>query len=490
VGGRTDAGPAQARTPPSGYAGPLPGLEPFRTEDAPLFFGRDLLTDTIVRRAWDLVKDPAGEAMLAVVGPSGSGKSSILRAGVVPAVLDGRTGFGAGWEWVVFSPGAEPTVRLAEALAEVTRTAAEEIRAALREDPTAWPGMVDGQRGLVVFVDQFEEVFTSCTEGERAAFLAMLEGGTAARLHGRTPVVVILSMRADFYGAATAEPSLVPVLQDNQLVVGPMTVEELRRAICEPARAAGLEVEEELVDLLVAEITPRHATPTSASAMHEPGALPLLSHALLETWARSRRGRLTVADYQATGGIAGAVQQTAERLYGELSDDDRALTRRLFLRLVNVDDEFVVTRRRERWEDLPGGGTPDTDVQAAIEGLVDRFVTHRLLTVGADSVEVSHEALLTAWPRLREWVDADRAGLRTHRQLSEAARLWAEHDRDPESLLRGARLEGAHGWASSDDHRQDLNALEADFLDASVDSAHREEAFGPAARHAPPASPE
>jgi WD40 repeat protein len=179
---------------------------------------------------------------------------------------------------------------------------------------------------------------------------------------------------------------------------------------------------------------------------------------------------LTVADYQATGGIVGAVQQTAERLYDELDEDDRALARRLFLRLVNVDDEFLVTRRRLSWQDLPGAGERD----AGVEALVDRFVAARLLTVEADSVEVSHEALLTAWPRLREWVDADRAGLRTHRQLGAAARMWVEHDRDPASLLRGARLEGAESWASSVDHRQDLNAVEADFLDVSLEQARRD----------------
>lgn len=435
---------------PAGAPVPYRGLEAFGTDDAAWFFGREVLTDAVVRRAWELVKDPDAGTMLAVVGPSGSGKSSILRAGVIPAIVAGRTGFGPGWEWALLSPGADPTARLAAAMARTS----------------------DAAQGLVLVVDQFEEVFTTCVEGERSAFLDKLDGMARARDDGRARTVLILGMRADFYGAATAEPVLVPVLQDNQLVVGPMTVDDVRRAICEPARAAGLGVEDELVELLVAEIMPRHAAREPASATHEPGALPLLSHALLETWRRSRRGRLTVADYQATGGIAGAVQQTAERLHDELDEEDRALARRLFLRLVNVDDAFVVTRRRLSWQDLPGA----SEREAAVEALVDRFVAARLLTVEADSVEVSHEALLTAWPRLREWVDADRAGLRTHRQLGEGARIWVEHDRDPASLLRGARLEAAHTWASSVDHRQDLNAVEADFLDASSEHARREAA--------------
>ena len=239
-------------------------------------------------------------------------------------------------------------------------------------------------------------------------------------------MVLILGLRADFYGRAAREPSLVPVLQHRQVVVGPMTVDELRRAIIEPARVSGCEVDEELVDQ-------RSSARPSRSGQHTPGELPLLSHALLETWRGSRRGRLTVAEYAATGGIAGAVQQTAERVYGELSAEEQALARRVFLRVVNVEDDGFVTRRRVHRKELPRGA--ETLSEDCLQQVLDRFVSHRLLTLNAETVEVSHDALLVAWPRLRNWIEADRAGLLVHRQLGEAALLWINGGQDPAALL-------------------------------------------------------
>src|SRR5207244_5068088 len=270
---------------------------------------------------------------------------------------------------------------------------------------------------------------------------------------------------------AAREPSLVPVLQDWQVVVGPMGVDDLRRSIKEPARLAGCEVDEQLVDLLIAAVAPRH----TLGATHEPGALPLLSHALLETWVRARHSRMTVSDYVATGGIGGAVQKTAERVFEELTPEDQAFARRLFLRLVNVEDATIVTRRRVRRRELRDGHDQDGDGHAdRLNCVIDLFVSHRLLTVDAETVEVSHEALLTAWPRLRDWVDADLAGLPVHRQLGDAARLWADSDHDPATLLRGSRLVVAQAWAS--EHQRDLNKGEESFLDASVEQARREKA--------------
>lgn len=430
---------------------PYRGLESFRTEDAALFFGREILTDAVVRRALELVKDPAAGTTMVVVGPSGSGKSSLLRAGVVPSVLDGRTEFGSSWRTIVVCPGSRPIRRLAEALAGEIGDDADALEARLRSGPAGWPALPTGVGGLVVVVDQFEEVFTTCTdESERRAFLSILRGPSPSTDSQPSQVVVILGLRADFYGRATQEPSLVPVLQDRQLVVGPMGVDELCRAIKEPARVAGFEVDDALVDLLVAEVAPSR----SGVPLQDQGALPLLSHALLETWKRARGSRLTVADYEATGGIAGAVQQTAERLYAESTPEEQAFTRRLFLRLVNVEDDVIVTRRSVRRGELLGRvGDDDGHAADVLESVVERFVAHRLLTVDADVIQVSHEALLTAWPRLRDWVDADRAGLRVHRQLGAASTAWLEADRDPAALLRGGRLEVAEGWASAIDHR-------------------------------------
>ena len=287
---------------------------------------------------------------------------------------------------------------------------------------------------------------------------------------GQACVVIILGLRADFYGRAARERCLVPILQDRQLVVGPMTVDELRRAIREPARLVGFDVDEDLADVLIAEVSPRR----SGAAPHAPGALPLLSHALLETWKRARHGRLTVDDYLATGGICGAVQQTAEQVFGDLTPEEQTLARRVFLRLVNVEDDALVTRKRVPRSELPSAAGGNDFMNSVI----DCFVDHRLLTLDADSVEISHEALVTAWPRLRDWVDADRAGLLVHRQLGEAARLWSQADREPAELLRGTRLGVAQAWASSADHQSDLNDVESSFLAASREQARQEDVAG------------
>jgi WD40 repeat protein len=424
---------------------PYRGLESFRAEDAPWFFGREALTDVVVRKATDLLKEPGCGTTMIVVGPSGSGKSSLLRAGVVPSLLD------VGWRCAVVTPGEAPTRRLAEALASEAG-----------EDPAH-----DGIRRVVVVVDQFEEIFTSCPDEERESFLAMLAAATRPGDAEPDRAIVILGLRADFYGRAAREPSLVRALQDRQVVVGPMGVDELRRAIREPALRAGVEVDDDLVDRLVEEVVPGR----SGRGAQGPGALPLLSHALLETWKRAKDRRLTVANYEATGGIAGAVQQTAERVFGELTEKEQACACRLFLRLVNVDEDGVVTRRSARRKQLLGRGD---DCDEALPAVLGRFVAHRLLTVDAEAVDVSHEALLTVWPRLREWIEADRVGLRVRRQISDAAQIWAGSSHDPAALLRGGRLDAAEGWAAVAENRAGLNDVEQAFLDASIEQARGE----------------
>lgn len=472
---------------PRPAASPIPyrGLESFGTDDSEWFFGRETLTADLLARLSERAREPQDGSMVIVVGPSGSGKSSLLRAGLLAAVEEGGLNGGAGWRGVLFSPSAEPVRALAENLGALSGLQPAELEARLRSDTLDWAGP-GGDGGCVVVVDQFEELFTVCgDEAERQAFLAALR--RLARVEGSGPsaLVVVLGLRADFYGRAAREPALVPVLQDNQVLVGPMSAQQLRRAISEPARLAGYDIDPELVELLIGEFVPRG----SPSGLHDPGALPLLSHALLETFLRARRGRLTVADYVATGGINGAVRQTAERVFSELTPDEQALARRVFLRLVNVDDDAVITRRQVRLSELQASsptGTPSDvagdaaravaagDQGGALGHVLDRFVAQRLLTAHENTVEVSHEALLSAWPRLREWLDADRTGLRVHRQLSETARMWADSDRDPSGLLRGARLEAAAVWVATAGHEDDINDLERAFLDASDDDDRRQ----------------
>lgn len=305
-------------------------------------------------------------------------------------------------------------------------------------------------------------------DAERQGFLSALARLSQTVDQSRSPVVVVLGLRADFYGRAARERVLVPVLEDHQVIVGAMSTDELKRAIAEPARLARVDVDSALVDLLVGEFIPRG----SQSGRHDPGALPLLSHALQETFKRSSRSRMTVGDYRLTGGIGDAIGQTAERSFAALTKDEQALARRVFLRLVSVNDDATITRRRLPRAELPtalpgDAGGDETHAQGALARVLNRFVAHRLLTVTESTVEVSHEALLAAWPRLRSWLDADLEGLRIHRQLSEASRMWAQSEHDPSGLLRGGRLDAARAWALRSDRRGDLNEQERSFLDAS-----------------------
>jgi WD40 repeat protein len=397
---------------PASATPPYLGLESFQVQDAALFFGRERLTEELVAA----VRADAGPAgrMVAVIGPSGSGKSSLVRAGLIPALAEPAGSGDAPGPALVITPGDRPMGKLADVAA--TRP------------------------GLLV-VDQFEEVFSSCPdEAERRAFIAALcaiagVGGAGPA----TPVVIVL--RADFYAMAIGESALLPVLAGSQVVVGPMTPDEVRRAVVEPARIAGCEVDNELVEVLIRDLTPHGAPPGELDA----GALPLLSHALSVTWHRAARRRLTVGDYLATGGIAGAVAQSAEAVLAALPGRQQQLTGRMFLRMVNVDDESVVTRRRMPLADLPSLSLTMSDDDPAephrdAQEVVDRFVAARLMTIDAESVQISHEALLGAWPRLQGWINESRVALGAHRRLGEAIGVWQDSDRDPSALLGGARL--------------------------------------------------
>ena len=405
VPGRRPARPAEP---------PYRGLESFRAQDAPWFFGRAALAAAVV----SALDARAGRGPLVVVGASGAGKSSLLRAGVV-ATLAAR-------------PGAPP----------VLLTPGDRPLAALDAAPD----------GALLVVDQLEEVFGPAVgEPERAAFVRALCAP------GR-PVVVAL--RADFYGRALAYPELARAAQNGQVVVGPMDDDELRAAVVEPARRADVRVDDGLVERVLADL---HGPGGGARSA---GRLPLLSHALLATWRRGRGTRMTLADYRAAGGIAGGVAQSAEEAFGQLADDRQALARRIFLRLVHVAPDVADTRRRVERAELV-----DEADAAAVAAVLDLFVARRLLTADEHTVTITHEVLLTAWPRLRDWIDADRAGLAARRRLGEAARAWRDADRDPDLLLRGGRLAAAQEATASGG----LSGAERAFLDSSVarDAAER-----------------
>ncbi|MEV7415273.1 helix-turn-helix domain-containing protein [Streptomyces sp. NPDC089919] len=451
----------QARQPEPSADCPYRGLAPFGAADADWFFGRERATGALLAR----LAERAGAGPLAVVASSGAGKSSVLRAGLVPALRRGGPGaLAARTRPVVCTPTAHPLAELLgalrSALGESGAAAPWPTPAELADRPQALAETVRGAAAagaLVLVVDQFEEVFTLCREeAERRALLAVL-GALADGRSGDPAALVVLGLRADFSGRCLAYPELAEVFTHGLYVLAPMAAEELRAAVTRPAERAGLVLEPGLVELLLRD----------AGAGDVPGptaawALPLLSHALLVTW-RARSGRtLTVAGYEATGGLRGAVARTAEEVFTGLDRTGQEAARRVLLRLVHVGDGDVETRRRTAPERLTAGAADPRAASAAL----DAFVRARLVTAGASAVQITHEALLRAWPRLRDWIHADRAGLLLHQQLADAAAAWIREDRDPELLYRGNRLAAADDWAERQDGRDPPGPAAAEFLAA------------------------
>jgi WD40 repeat protein/DNA-binding SARP family transcriptional activator len=397
---------------------PFKGLAPFDVEDADFFFGRERLVAELVARL-------TGAPLTGIVGPSGSGKSSALRAGLLPALAAGVLPGSERWPIAMLRPGEHPLRALEESGAQV----ASEVR-------------------LVVAVDQFEELFTACRdEDARAAFADAL---VACVRDPRRRALVLVAIRADFYGRCASYPELARLLGASHVLVGAMRRDELRRAIEQPARRAGLEVEPELVDALLADVEGR------------PGALPLLSTALLELWQRRDGRRLRLTAYEHAGGVHGAVARLAERAYERLGPEQRPVARRILLRLAGAGAGETVVRRRVPLDELEGDGV--AEVLAVLAG-------DRLVTIGEGEVEVAHEALLREWPRLRGWLEEDAQGRQVHLHLREAAREWAGAGRDPGELYRGARLAAVLDWSTV--HADELNAAERDFVAASRAASQR-----------------
>ncbi|WP_019075037.1 nSTAND1 domain-containing NTPase [Streptomyces hokutonensis] len=416
-------------TEPEDVGGPVPyrGLARFEPSDRHLFFGRDRVVDEVDALVCD-------HRFAVLFGPSGSGKSSLLRAGLIPRLREELATRGHPATLRVLTPGPTPATTYGHLLTPAPG------------EPASW-----------VVVDQFEEVFTLCQDArERSRFIDLL-------LASRTPdtrLRVLVSVRADFYARCAEHRELADALRGAALLLGPMTAEELREAVVGPAQAVGCLVERTLTARLVEEV------------LDEPGGLPMLSHALLETWRRRRGRLLTLAGYEAAGGVRGAIAATAEQVYGALSPDEARTARHLLLRMV-----------------VPGQGTPDTrrpltrpelaDWDAPEVSLVlERLTRARLLTADEHAVHLAHEALITCWPRLHTWIERDRERLRHHRMLTDAARTWLEHDRDPGALYRGARLaraeelfgEEVSAGGSAGGSDLTLTTPERAFLTAALDA--------------------
>ncbi|MEV4091369.1 WD40 repeat domain-containing protein [Streptosporangium saharense] len=426
-----------------GVRNPYVGLVAFQREDAEWFFGRERLVENLL----SLVGE---RRFLVVFGSSGSGKSSLLRAGLLPATP---------WPTTLFTPGPHPLDECAAQLAALGTGPASAVRGELDRSPRALHlGALQALAGrsphdeLLVVVDQFEEVFTLCRDAEeRARFVEAL--AVAARTaNSRTRVV--LGVRADFYARCAEHPHLAEAIGDAQLLVGAMSVEELRRAVSQPAVRAGCAVESALLARLVAD--------TAGQA----SALPLLSHALRETWHRRRGNTLTLSGYERAGGVDGAIAATAEQLYTRLPASQARQARRIMLRLVNPGEQAIDTRRPASYAEL----IPDADSDAA--QVLERLTAARLVTLHEGVVELAHEALIVSWPRLGRWIDQERDLLRVQRRLTEAATGWRDLGHDPGALYRGVRLEAARPLLA---RPRELTELENTFLRASVDAAAQAE---------------
>ena len=474
---------------------PYRGLKVFQEQDAGWFFGREAAITAVLDRMSRLL---AGTGLLVVSGASGAGKSSLLRAGVLPQIrargLPGAPG-AASWPGVVFTPTRAPLEELALRAAPLAGADAAAVRRGLdtapawfaltarqaalagpagaAEEPDAHPAHPDQlrQRRLLLVVDQFEELFTQCPEeGQRRAFLTALHAAVTSR-HGpdQPPAaLVVLGVRADFEARCADYTQLADAVQDRYLVTA-MTERQLRMAITEPAKKAGSKVDDDLTDLLLAEV--RTGQPGAFGA----GALPLLSHALDQAW-RSRTGEaLTLADYERAGGIDGAVAASAQRAYDGLTPAQQAAARQVFLRLTATSPDGIDTANRATRAELTDGKSP-AEAQN-VEAVLEAFAVERLLTLAADTVELSHEALLTAWPLLRDtWLADTHADRIVRTRLHHTAAEWARHARDPSYLYSGSLLQAADDTAAqigADPARHPpLSDTEIDFLHAS-DRAHR-----------------
>ncbi|WP_198542040.1 AAA family ATPase, partial [Parafrankia colletiae] len=469
---------------------PYKGLAAFTESDEGLFFGREQLT---VRLAARLAHSYGEGRPLVVLGASGAGKSSVLAAGLLPALRRGQLGIpgSADWPHVTLTPTATPLRALATALApalDAAQLSADAVAAELRDAPSQVAARLRGRhltslsptsagRGVVLVVDQFEELFTLCNDlGSRRAFLDALAVLAGCTDDTPTPAAaVVLGIRADFIEHLAAYPRLREAVEAYPVLVGPMSGDEVRCAIEQPAAAAGLNLEPGLADVILEDLDANPVSTLSRSAQgrpgHHVGHLPLLSHALLVTCQRSGGTLLTLAAYHATGGIRRAVASTAEEILGRFDDAHRETARHLLLDLVRVGEGTDDTRRKVPLERLLTSTADPRRARDVLNALAAPDA--RLVTIHEQHVEITHEALLRAWPTLRSWIDSDRAGQLLRQRLDDDANTWHDDNRAPGHLYQGHRLATATAWAADPRNRAQMSPRARDFLAASREHTRR-----------------
>nr|WSW66298.1 WD40 repeat domain-containing protein [Streptomyces sp. NBC_00995] len=453
--------------PPADVPCPFPGMEPFGATQAQHFFGREDLVRRLLDKVCDVGRPPETGATgpVILVGGSGVGKTSLLTAGLLAGLEHRRAQdhLQEALPWppaLVAAPGPHPLRALAETWSRATGRREEEVYQALSVGrlPEARTGH---EPCRLLVVDQFEEVFTRCADAdERARFISVLTSpeGTIR------PPRVVLALRGDHYGDCLTHPGLARALEHGLFNVPPMDDDGLRAAVERPAEAAGLTLAAGLTDRLLHDL--RHGD----GGFARDAALPFLAHALRETWLRRSGATLTLAGYEATGGIWHAVTTTTDQFYDELDDIEREALRRLLFRLVHVTDDVVAVRRRVSVGSLLDGLS--TAQRAAASSVRERLAATRLITVDQDHAQIAHEALLVAWPRLRAWIEEDREHLVRRQRLTDGAEEWVAAGRHADFLLTGIKLDAAQEVLGP----ERLPYHEREFVEASLaaDRAVRE----------------
>jgi WD40 repeat protein/transcriptional regulator with XRE-family HTH domain len=475
---------------------PYLGLVPFEEHDARLFYGRSELAEQLVRR---LSQRLDGTGMLLVAGESGSGKSSLLRAGLMPRLAAGALGPGSAvWPRRVIRPAASPLRELAICLGEVADSDPVSLYRSLSATPGEAPMLVaqavraatgrgvdpgsDGSAGaaavapsrLVLVVDQFEEAFTAqdidAGHGALEAFIAALHAAATIPVgpHGLPPAVVIAAVRADYLGRLIAYPPLKAALDAGPFTVGPMSEAEVRLAVTGPAAEAGLAVEPAVVEAVIAELR------DGAGEGLGGRVLPLMSQAMAATWERREGNELTLRGYRRAGGVADAVNRGAQAAYDALTRSQKDAARLVFAQLTVITADGQVARRRCRRADLSSQGT---QLAADIDAVIGVFSAQRLLVLGHDSVEIAHDALLQAWKQLRDWLGDDQFDRVLYSQVVTDAATWDSNSQDSAFLYRPGRLAAvaaaAARWQGAPTRYPKLPATSEAFLAAAHNAARR-----------------
>ncbi|MCB0166741.1 MAG: tetratricopeptide repeat protein [Anaerolineae bacterium] len=448
------------------YIPPCPyrGLEFFDVEHAAHFFGRETLTQRSLKKVDPAL--PSRPRFLAIVGPSGSGKSSLARAGVIASLRRGALPGSEQWHDVIFRPGADPLTSLAQALISVGQQSQPPVNI-----PDAAPSLLENERALtaiiqqllsaqdneqtfVILVDQFEELFTLCKdETERQALLNNL---LYAAQTPETPIIVLITLRADFYGECATYPKLAQLLsEDHQTVVSPMSGNDLQRAIEAPARQTGCFFEPGLVEVIANDIQGRT------------GGLPLLQHALRELWDQQEEHCFSHAAYKKIGRATGALQQRAEAAFQTLTEAEEQLCRRLFLRLTQPSEGAKYTRRVAKRQEIEAGWPLVQHLAKA------RLVVTNRNAAGEETVEVVHEALIRSWSRLQTWLEEDHVFHIWQERLRAPLWEWETSQRDERNLLHGTLLDEAKNWL--DNRADDLSDGERSFIESSIALQQREQ---------------